>query len=235
MGLTGDDDFHFKVSADGSTWRDAIKINRSSGAVSFPNTPAPAFAASKSANQTGVAGATPTQITFDVEDYDTIAAFASDAWTPPAGLVMITAVWFATGTFSAGTSIQQVMIYKNGSQIVANRGSAISSQATASVVFIDKANGTDVYTAYVYSTTSSGTATLLAAKPCDSVYRDVAQPVGRQCPVRSLIAACRAALSFFIRSSEPRASGCALFASRRYAAPTSLTDASFGTSKISDH
>ena len=36
MGLTGDDDFHFKVSPDGSTWRDAILIDRSSGKVSCP-------------------------------------------------------------------------------------------------------------------------------------------------------------------------------------------------------
>jgi hypothetical protein len=36
MGTTGDDDFHFKVSADGSTWREALTIARSTGAVSFP-------------------------------------------------------------------------------------------------------------------------------------------------------------------------------------------------------
>jgi Protein of unknown function (DUF2793) len=37
MGLTGDDDFHVKVSADGSTWREAMIVNRSTGSVSFPN------------------------------------------------------------------------------------------------------------------------------------------------------------------------------------------------------
>jgi hypothetical protein len=31
IGLTGDDDFHVKVSADGSTWRDAITVDRSTG------------------------------------------------------------------------------------------------------------------------------------------------------------------------------------------------------------
>lgn len=36
IGLTGDDDFHFKVSPDGSAWKEAIKINKSSGALSFP-------------------------------------------------------------------------------------------------------------------------------------------------------------------------------------------------------
>lgn len=33
FGLAGDDDFHVKVSPDGSTWHEAIVINRSSGAV----------------------------------------------------------------------------------------------------------------------------------------------------------------------------------------------------------
>jgi hypothetical protein len=35
FGLAGDDDFHLKVSADGSTWVDAFKVSRSSGKVSF--------------------------------------------------------------------------------------------------------------------------------------------------------------------------------------------------------
>ncbi|GAA3855242.1 DUF2793 domain-containing protein [[Pseudomonas] carboxydohydrogena] len=36
FGLTGDDDFHLKVSADGATWRDALKFDRTTGRVSFP-------------------------------------------------------------------------------------------------------------------------------------------------------------------------------------------------------
>ena len=38
MGLAGDDNFHVKVSADGSTWHEAIEIDRNTGAVSLPNT-----------------------------------------------------------------------------------------------------------------------------------------------------------------------------------------------------
>lgn len=38
MGLTGDDDFHVKVSPDGSSWLEAIQINRTTGAVTMPNT-----------------------------------------------------------------------------------------------------------------------------------------------------------------------------------------------------
>lgn len=36
IGLTGDDDFHFKVSDDGTTWREAIVIDKGTGQVSFP-------------------------------------------------------------------------------------------------------------------------------------------------------------------------------------------------------
>ncbi len=35
MGLTGDDSFHIKVSADGASWKDALAIDRSTGAVNF--------------------------------------------------------------------------------------------------------------------------------------------------------------------------------------------------------
>ena len=38
MGLAGDDDFHFKVSPNGSDWNEAIVIDKDSGEVSFPNT-----------------------------------------------------------------------------------------------------------------------------------------------------------------------------------------------------
>jgi hypothetical protein len=37
VGLTGDDDFHFKVSPDGSTWYSAIVVDRTSGKPSFPS------------------------------------------------------------------------------------------------------------------------------------------------------------------------------------------------------
>ncbi|WOI53802.1 DUF2793 domain-containing protein [Parvularcula sp. LCG005] len=40
FGLTGTDDFLIKVSPDGTSFFDAIVINRLTGAVSFPNTPA---------------------------------------------------------------------------------------------------------------------------------------------------------------------------------------------------
>lgn len=38
FGLTGDDDFHIKVSADGTTWYEALVVDRSTGVVSLPLT-----------------------------------------------------------------------------------------------------------------------------------------------------------------------------------------------------
>ena len=37
IGLTGDDDFHLKVSPDGGAWHDAILIDKDTGEVSFPS------------------------------------------------------------------------------------------------------------------------------------------------------------------------------------------------------
>ncbi len=39
IGLTGDDDFHFKVSPDGATFHEAIIVDKDDGSVAFPNTP----------------------------------------------------------------------------------------------------------------------------------------------------------------------------------------------------
>ena len=38
FGLAGDNDWHVKVSPDGTTWHEAIVVNRATGAVSLPNT-----------------------------------------------------------------------------------------------------------------------------------------------------------------------------------------------------
>jgi hypothetical protein len=48
FGTTGDDDFHFKVSSDGSTWFEALTINRTNGVVSLPQglSALPAFTSS---------------------------------------------------------------------------------------------------------------------------------------------------------------------------------------------
>ncbi len=39
IGLTGDDDLHFKVSPDGTSWHDSIIVDKTSGSVVMPNSP----------------------------------------------------------------------------------------------------------------------------------------------------------------------------------------------------
>lgn len=38
MGLAGDDNFHVKVSADGTAWKEALVVDRNTGAITFPFT-----------------------------------------------------------------------------------------------------------------------------------------------------------------------------------------------------
>ncbi len=55
IGLVGDDNFHFKVSPDGSTFADAMVVSAAGGAVSFllaPNHPTPAAGDSSTASAT---------------------------------------------------------------------------------------------------------------------------------------------------------------------------------------
>jgi hypothetical protein len=51
MGLSGSDDFRINVSSDGATWRPALVIDRSTGAVSLPGTPAGVLLAQSLASQ----------------------------------------------------------------------------------------------------------------------------------------------------------------------------------------
>ena len=44
MGTTGDDNFHFKVSPDGTTWKEALIVDKTTGACSFPFTTSAASA-----------------------------------------------------------------------------------------------------------------------------------------------------------------------------------------------
>jgi Protein of unknown function (DUF2793) len=56
LGTTGDDDFHFKVSANGTTFNEAILINRTTGACTFPNTSLAAGTVSNVATGAGLTG-----------------------------------------------------------------------------------------------------------------------------------------------------------------------------------
>ena len=56
MGTTGDDNFHFKVTADGTNWNEALVINRTTGGVTLPNTTLGTGTVTNIATGTGLSG-----------------------------------------------------------------------------------------------------------------------------------------------------------------------------------
>ena len=163
IGLTGDDDFHFKVSPDGSTWYEGITIGRATGKVSFPNgTVSIGFRADRNAtDQIGLPSATSTLVAFNHKQFDNGNYYdtTNAKWTPPAGLVWLGAqVRFQNGLIAAGAQVYCI-IYKNGSTVVNEIvvQPVANSNIIAGVNVVDSANGTDYYQVFVYATTTSGT------------------------------------------------------------------------------
>ncbi len=112
----------------------------------------PSFSVVLSADQTGIASATWTKVTFNTETFDNGALFdtTSNRWTPPSGLVMIT----AGVLFSANVVDQaqyQLAIYKNGTNVKAQLFLASGTNALGcECSIVDSANGTDYYEIFVH-------------------------------------------------------------------------------------
>ena len=112
IGLTGDDDFHFKVSADGTNWINALLLDRATGAAKL---------------QAGfvLQGVlTPPQITSDQDDYDptglasaSVLRLSSDASRNITGL-------------AGGSNGCLLLIHNVGSQALVLRDESTSSIAT---------------------------------------------------------------------------------------------------------
>lgn len=113
-------------------------------------------------SQTGIASATATQVTFGTELYDNGSLFASNAWTPPAGNIVMSAEVLIQATIALG-SPTVLEIRKNGAVFttvnIAYSNTGFSAAQVGGVM--DRANGTDVYTVYVTQTTTSGTVSVL--------------------------------------------------------------------------
>lgn len=128
----------------------------------------PSFKATKGGtNQTGVVDSTETLVTFGTEVYDVGGHFASNAWTPPAGKISMTAQIYFTGTISAG-ALCIVTIYRNSVLFAYSQHAANANSGCMSVTVDDVANGTDPYEVRVYIDVSSGTATIGGA--ADKTY-----------------------------------------------------------------
>ncbi len=111
-----------------------------------------AFSAHKNSSNQAIATTAFTKITFGTETFDVGSYFATSTWTPPSGIVMISAAVYLTsydGTDSA------LLIYKNGSAYRFVEGTG--TRHTLSI--IEQSNGTDTYEVYM-STASDASYTV---------------------------------------------------------------------------
>lgn len=127
-----------------------------------------AFRATLSANQTGVADATPTKIAFNVETFD-VGGWYDNAtnyrFTPQSTVpVRLDVAAQMTGTISVGSPVS-VNIYKNGAPVSVGMPTfaVTANENRCSAGLTDIPNGTtDYYEAYTYIDTSSGTGTIVS-------------------------------------------------------------------------
>jgi len=110
IGQSGD-----TISIPSGTTLNSAGTNTLSGIINTPM-----WYAKSAANQTGIATATQTKITYGTEVIDTDSAFASSKFTVPSGAA---GKYYITGTITwlsgAWTSQQILYIYKNGSNAYA--------------------------------------------------------------------------------------------------------------------
>jgi hypothetical protein len=129
----------------------------SRAATVFPAAKA-SFAVHKNGTDQGsISDATLTQVTWGTEVFDVGGFFSSSAWTPPAGRVMLTFQMRTTGITTTAGNLVLGAIYKNGAVLKYDINRAIvTTDAVTKLTIIDDANGTDVYTTYIYIDVSSG-------------------------------------------------------------------------------
>ena len=123
IGLTGDDDFHVKVSADGATWFEALLVDRASGRASLPL--AAKFSAATNFDNY-IAANTWTKVQFnnaDLNDQNAFSAAGNNFTAPFAGAY---AFGFSL-RFKANATVPAkatIAFYKNGAEL--GRGRAVS-------------------------------------------------------------------------------------------------------------
>lgn len=135
-------------------------------AVAAAGTTSSSFSAHNNGVAQSIPNVTATQLTFSTTLFNNGSNFASSAWTPPGGRVVML-VGAVTLPTVAGATSTYISIYKNGSEF--KRGVQVvtggSSAVLCSVTCIDVPSGTDVYTLYAVQLTGSsqntfGTTTL---------------------------------------------------------------------------
>lgn len=126
------------------------------------------FSADKASGNQGFASTTFTKVTFTTEIFDNGNHYDTSLsrWTPPAGVVLVTAGVTLDATFSVNDT-WIVAIYKNGTvlkqknDVFYNNGAPPIAQHTESISVVDSANGTDYYEVFIYEN-PGGTPEVLA-------------------------------------------------------------------------
>ncbi len=112
-------------------------------------------------NQTGVPDSTSTQVTFSAEIYDIGSHFATNAWTPPAGLVHLSCGFVADAVTTTNVPYAIISLRKNGSDYKSSLAAPIFASISMGIISIDDiANGSDVYTVGVSIPNTGGTSTI---------------------------------------------------------------------------
>ena len=134
----------------GSTNTTTIALKSGATLTNFPDN-TPAFQVEKSSAQ-AIANNTTTKVTFDTEILDTDNTFASDKFTP--GVAGKYQIFAQVGIANMDDQkYNQVMLYKNGSQLNSKPMTIITGSNTQDIysrfVYIVDANTTDYFEIYV--------------------------------------------------------------------------------------
>ncbi|KAA2237253.1 DUF2793 domain-containing protein [Salinarimonas soli] len=142
LGLIGDDDLVLKVSADGSAWREALRVSRSSGVPRFPG--AARFLATIGGDPAVPAGAW-TRIPYDLAALNDGGGFdpATGRFTAPAaGVYRIDAAATLKGT-GAVPAAMEIALHRNAIAVTGTAAGAaglvdgVSGVATGAVLALD--------------------------------------------------------------------------------------------------
>jgi hypothetical protein len=119
----------------------------------------PAFSAYQSSNQS-ISNTTETAITFNLEDYDTDSAFASNTFTVPSGKDGKYFLYAQTGCNGFGANRFFITINKSGTNIAEGELNGTGYYPTISASIVEQLSVGDTITARVYQD-SGGTVTLV--------------------------------------------------------------------------
>jgi hypothetical protein len=125
-------------------------LSLAAGALTATATPNNAFAITVT-NGITLTSATDIQLTAAAETFDVGSKFASNAWTPVAGAIVIIADIDFSSTNGVDGEQLFVRVYKNAAQVsnTRMRRNTTGSQHVQAL-YADLANGTDVYTIYAH-------------------------------------------------------------------------------------